>query len=215
MVGHHWRNGSMKNLHRRASVHPWAIVAVAMATLGAAGGLYTTATAAQKPLPQGSADTATLPVDVQKALGELKNVTPGAGLVPASAYLANGTQTYTCTSAGVWPTSGSVPEATLVRRSRRGDTIHHYGGPRWEAADGSILRGVLPPRSQVAKSGTIPWLHLNVTHEGTSGALAPVTNISRILTSGGLPPASACVPGTTTSPAYKAVYVFWVPGPQR
>jgi hypothetical protein len=206
----------MQSPHRRARIRRLARVGVAVAALGTAGvaGGVQAATAAQKPSPQVSADTAKMLADVQKALTDLKDVTPGPGFVPASAYLANGTQTYTCTSAGVWPTSGSVPEATLVRLPGGGDTIHHYQGPRWEATDGSILRGVLPPRSQIAKSGTIPWLLLDVTHEGNPGALDPVTNISRILTSGGLPPAGACVSGTTTSPAYKAVYVFWVPRPK-
>lgn len=202
----------MKNLSRRARIRVLAILGVTVA-LGAAGGLYV-ATAAQTSPPRGAAAAARLPADIDKALKDVKEVTPGPGFVPASAYLATGTQTYTCTSAGVWPKSGSVPEATLARLPRGGDTIHHYGGPRWEAPDGSILRGVLPPRSQVAKSGTIPWLLLDVTHEGKPGALDPVTSISRILTSGGLPPAGTCAPGTTTSPAYKAVYVFWVPRPK-
>lgn len=202
----------MKKLSRRARIRVLAILGVTVA-LGTAGGLYV-ATAAQKPPPRVAAGAAKLPADVEKALKNLKEITPGPGFVPASAYLATGTQTYTCTSEGVWPKSGSVPEAALVRIPRGGDTVHHYGGPRWEATDGSILRGVVPPRSQVAKSGTIPWLLLDVTHEGTPGALVPVTNISRILTSGGLPPTGTCAPRTTTSPTYKAVYVFWVPRPK-
>jgi hypothetical protein len=203
----------MKNLDRRARFCVLTILG-GTAALGTAGGLQL-ATAAQTPPPRVATGAAPLPADVEKALKEFKQVTPGPGFVPASAYSATGTQTYTCTSAGVWPTSGSVPEATLVRLPRGGDTIHHYGGPRWEAADGSILRGVLPPRSQVAKSGTIPWLLLDVTHEGSRGALDPVTNISRILTSGGLPPTGSCAPGSTASPDYQAVYVFWVPRPKR
>src|SRR3954469_2295972 len=201
----------MTKLHRRARIRASAILGITVAALGTAWGIQT-ATAATNPPPQKSAAAITLPADVQKALNDLKDVTPGPGFVPASAYLAKGTQTYTCTSAGSWPTSGSVPEATLVRLPLGGDTIHHYAGPRWEAKDGSILLGTV--RTRVPKSGTIPWLLLDVTHEGNPGALTPVTNVSRILTSGGMAPAGACAPGTTTSPADTAVYVCWVPTPK-
>jgi len=201
----------MKTLHRRNRLRLLAVVGVAVA-IGTVGGVPTAIAAPSAPAaPQGDAELAAVLADVRPSLKDLKDVTPGPGFVPASAYLAHGTQTYTCTTVGEWPTSGSVPEATLVRLGRPGDTVHHYAGPRWEAKDGSILHGVLPPRRQVAKSGTISWLLLDVTHEGSPGALTPVTNVSRILTSGGLPPSGACVPGSTTSPKYRAVYVFWVP----
>ena len=202
----------MKTLHRRNRLRLLAVAGVA-AAIGTVPGTQTAIAAPPGPAAaRGDADVAAaVPADVRSFQKDLKDVTPGPGFVPASAYLAHGTQTYTCTAVGQWPTSGSVPEATLVRVGRPGDTVHHYAGPRWEAKDGSIVHGVVPPRRQVARSGTIPWLLLDVTHEGSPGALTPVTNVSRILTSGGLPPSGTCVPGSITSPEYRAVYVFWVP----
>lgn len=195
-----------------------AIVGVTLAALGATAGAQAATAAERSSGGSGSPQAANLPADVQKALKDFKTVTPGEGYVPASAYVvAKGTQTYTCPATGVWPTSGSTPEATLVRLPFGGDTIHHYGapgpppGPRWAAKDGSILHGTVA--QSVFKPGTIAWLLLNVDHEGVPGALSPVTNISRILTSGGVAPTTPCTKGETTSPKYRAVYVFWVKKP--
>lgn len=203
----------MRIVHRRNRLRSMAAVGVAVAALGAAGGVQA-AGAAEKPPPREPAGAAKLPADVQQALKDFRQVTPGPGFVAQSAYYAKGTQTYTCSSTSSW-SAASTPEANLVRLPFGGDTIHHYGGPRWAAEDGSILRGEVPGRVSVPKTGTIPWLLLNIAeYEGTPGALSPVTNISRILTSGGLAPVGACSPGATSASPYKAVYVFWVARPK-
>jgi hypothetical protein len=203
----------MKNLHRK--IRALAAAGVTVALFGATVSAQA-ATAADKPTGgSGSPRSAELPADVQKTLKDFKAVTPGEGFVPASAYLVTkGTQTYTCT-AGKWSTT-STPEATLTRLLRPNDRIHHFGGPRWKSInDGSIIKGKqrIPPVA-VPQSGTIPWLLLDVDlHEGEIGSLTPVTNISRILTSGGVPPAGTCTNTDKNSFPYKAVYVFWVKKP--
>lgn len=203
----------MKNLHRK--IRTLAAVCVTMAALGATVSAQAATTADKPTGGSGSPRAAELPADVQKALKDFKAVTPGEGFVPASAYVVTkGTQTYTCT-AGKWSTT-STPEATLVRLLRPSDTIHHFAGPRWESIkDGSIIKGKQrTPPVAVPQTGTIPWLLLDVDfHEGKVGALTPVTNISRILTSGGVPPATTCANTDKNSFAYKAVYVFWVKRP--
>ncbi|WP_203898439.1 DUF3455 domain-containing protein [Virgisporangium aliadipatigenens] len=140
--------------------------------------------------------------------------TPGAGFKIHSAYkVVTGVQIYTCTTqadgTGAWSGS-STPDATLLRYGTPG-RIKHGAGPRWTyTRDGSTLLGQLPPAQSVPKEGTIAWLLLNVTHE-SAGALDPVTHISRVRTSGGVKPTTACTPGVTKDARvrYGADYVFW------
>lgn len=92
----------------------------------------------------------------------------------------------------------------------------HFGGPSWQAKDGSkvIARRAADP---VAVDPTaIPWLLLEPT-SATAGPdgdrLAGTTYIQRINTTGGLAPAAAdCNAATAGDQAevdYTADYVFW------
>lgn len=140
--------------------------------------------------------------------GHLPPGTPSPGQdfrVKSVYYVAEGVQTYTCEATGAW-SAASVPEATL--RTRVGPPIRHFGGPRWQAKDGSTVLGAVAER--VPKEGTIPWLLLTTTVEQPGRKLGNVTHISRVNTSGGLAPAGACTPGETASVPYGADYVFWV-----
>jgi hypothetical protein len=140
--------------------------------------------------------------------------TPGEGFRILSAYkVITGVQIYTCTTqadgTGAWSTS-STPDANLLRYRTPG-RIKHSAGPRWTyTRDGSTVLGQLPPAVSQPKDGTIAWLLLNVTHEAP-GALDPVTHISRVNTTGGVRPATACTPGVTPDARvrYGADYVFW------
>jgi len=120
-------------------------------------------------------------------------------------YVKEGTQTYKCLPTGTWDTA-STPEATLNNFGFL-PPIHHYGGPRWTAKDGSTLKGTVV--TKVPKDGTIPWLLLSVEHEGPAGQLGDITNISRVHTRGGVGPTGACAVGDTKSVPYGADYVFW------
>jgi hypothetical protein len=143
------------------------------------------------------------------ATGHLPAGTPNPGpdyRVKFIYEVAEGTQTYTCEATSTW-SAASTPEATLRAWFR--PPIHHFGGPRWQAKDGSTVRGtVVEPR--VPQEGTIPWLLLTTTVEQPGRALGDVTHISRINTTGGVAPAGSCTPGQTASVPYGADYVFWV-----
>lgn len=147
-----------------------------------------------------------LPPQVQQALSA---VTPRNGSVAVAAYtVVKGTQTYTCGANGRWPTK-STPKATMTRIPF-GDTIRHFAGPRWRAADGSTILGKV--RVSLPQKGRVAWLLVDVkAHEGRRGALSHVTNVSRIFTAGGLPPKGRCQHGAKTSSGYSATYVFWAP----
>jgi hypothetical protein len=139
---------------------------------------------------------------------------PGDGFKIKAVYAVapGGTQTYDCVAnadgTGTWNTK-STPKATLIGSGPR---VKHYGGPSWEARDGSIV--VAAVETAVPRAGTIPWLLLNVTEHKNSEPgdfMHDVVKINRVLTSGGVGPTGACTPGTDAprSVRYGAVYVFW------
>jgi hypothetical protein len=91
----------------------------------------------------------------------------------------------------------------------------HYGGPTWEARDGSTVIGQRDTGVPVDPTA-IDWLRLTAasTTAGPDGdRLEDTTYIQRINTTGGLPPApadcNADTAGTRTEVPYTADYVFW------
>ncbi len=92
----------------------------------------------------------------------------------------------------------------------------HFGGPTWQASDGSTAVGTLVRPAPVDPTA-IPWLLLSA--KGAAGAdgdrLAGTTFIQRIATTGGLiPPADECNAETVGSEKeidYTADYYFWKP----
>lgn len=123
---------------------------------------------------------------------------------------ASGVQIYTCNGTA-W--SAAIPRAEL--RDDRGNVIiSHYGGPTWEARDGSKVVGQRVDGVPVATA--IPWLLLKAasTSDGPDGdRLTGTTFIQRVNTTGGLvPPAGNCNVGTAGTVAeipYTADYYFW------
>jgi Protein of unknown function (DUF3455) len=93
----------------------------------------------------------------------------------------------------------------------------HFGGPSWQARDGSRVMATLDGTGTVTVDPTaIPWLRLRVTSRsvGADGdRLFATTYIQRIRTAGGLAPAAEqCNAGTVGQVAevpYTAVYTFW------
>ncbi|MGX6607607.1 DUF3455 domain-containing protein [Micromonosporaceae bacterium Da 78-11] len=137
-------------------------------------------------------------------------IKPPAKSRPIGAYLvATGTQNYTCVvpagaATGAF-TGASVPEAQLIGTGGR---IHHFGGPSWQSTrDDSLVTAVKEAASP--RTGTIPELLLKVNSHTGSGILSKADYISRLYTSGGVAPTSACAAGETVKVGYKAVYVFW------
>src|SRR5215213_4639231 len=122
---------------------------------------------------------------------------------------AEGVQIYACRS-GAWALV--APRATLY--GDRGQVIaSHFGGPTWEARDGSSVIG-RRVNGITVDAGSIQWLLLSrdSSSVGFDGdRLTPTTHIQRINTVGGLPPAAtACVmEGNRVEVPYEADYVFW------
>ena len=128
---------------------------------------------------------------------------------------AVGVQIYTCnaTAGGGYRWSFVGPRAELYDDNGKLITTH-FGGPTWQATDGSRAAGTLVRPAPVDPSA-IPWLLLSA--KGTPGAdgdrLAGTTFIQRIATTGGLiPPAEECdagTVGTENEVPYTADYYFW------
>lgn len=129
---------------------------------------------------------------------------------------AVGVQIYTCnaTAGGyAWSTS-STPRADLY--GDNGTLIAtHYGGPTWQARDGSKVIGKREAGVTVDATA-IPWLRLSAssTAAGIDGSrFVPTTYVLRINTTGGLvPPGSECnalTAGTSSEVPYTADYLFY------
>jgi Protein of unknown function (DUF3455) len=127
---------------------------------------------------------------------------------------AVGVQIYRCNATGSgygWSFVG--PRANLYGDNGKLITTH-FGGPTWQAKDGSTAVGTLVRPAPVDPTA-IPWLLLSA--KGTPGAdgdrLARTTYIQRIATTGGLmPSAGECnvsTAGTVNEVAYTADYYFW------
>ena len=123
---------------------------------------------------------------------------------------AVGVQIYTCTATG-W--SAAVPRADLYDDNGK-RIVTHFGGPTWQAMDGSRVVGQLVDFVTVDATA-IPWVLLSAsTAAGPDGdRLVATTFIQRIATTGGLaPPAADCnatTAGTVAEVPYTADYYFW------
>jgi hypothetical protein len=126
-----------------------------------------------------------------------------------------GVQIYSCNA-----TSGGFEWGFVAPRANLyGDNgkliVTHFGGPTWQAKDGSKVVGGLAIPVTVDDTA-IPWLRLSAvsTSAGPDGdRLAHTTFIQRTATTGGLaPPAAECNAtqvGTRVEVPYTADYFFW------
>ena len=128
---------------------------------------------------------------------------PGSLDVPGKQVLvrtlwADGVQIYECRKAAdaSFPDWVFVaPEANL--KDANGVLLgHHYGGPTWEANDGSKVVGVVKAKADAINPHSIPWLLLETHSTGKPGLFAKITAIQRVATAGGAAPESGC--GTAT-----------------
>jgi hypothetical protein len=137
-----------------------------------------------------------------------------AGHKPFLIGHAVGDQIYTCKVVpGGFAWSPATPRADLY--DDHGNVIvTHFGGPTWQATDGSTVVGSRVDGVTVDPTA-IPWLLLAASGSpGPDGdRLAETTFIQRIATTGGLPPAPADChadsAGTAREIPYTADYVFW------
>jgi len=143
--------------------------------------------------------------------------------------VSEGSQRYTCLSNGSF--SAATPAAQLFSRDGNPhQIITHFGGPSWEALDSSAV--IAAKTAGVTVDATaIQWLLLDVTtHRGPAevtvtddavggvhpSLLAPITQIQRLATHGGLPPATGCDAdhiGQEFDVPYGALYVFYMQAP--
>ena len=128
---------------------------------------------------------------------------------------AEGVQIYTCASvAGGHAWQLLAPRATLT--GANGNQLgSHYGGPTWEARDGSAVVGVRESGASVDPTA-VDWLRLRAasTASGPDGdRLSATSYIQRINTVGGRPPAAGdCAADTVAEQReipYSADYVFF------
>ena len=81
-----------------------------------------------------------------------------------------------------------LPEADLADTGGT-VTVHHGANQSFEHVDGSRLLGEVADHVPAPVENALPWLLLNTKSFG-KGALAGVTQVQRIDTVGGMPPAS-------------------------
>lgn len=130
---------------------------------------------------------------------------------------ATGSQIYVCQAGadGKAQWTLKAPEAEL--HDKKGAVIgSHYAGPSWKLKDGSEVTGKAAAKVNSPDADAIPWLLVTVVgHSGSSGKLTPVTNIQRVHTKGGQPPAAATCDSaklnTEVKSAYSADYYFYAP----
>ena len=143
------------------------------------------------------------------------NLAPPADLKRAVELKADGVQIYRCgtpkdadaSAPPVWVFD--APRATLFDANGK-PAAKHYGGPTWEATDGSQITGKVSAKADAPEKGAIAWLLLTTASAGAPGRFSHVRAVQRLFTSGGSAPAGKCGRvGDVLEVPYRAVYVFW------
>ncbi len=126
---------------------------------------------------------------------------------------ARGVQKYACP---VSATSKAKPHAILLSGDRgEGDLVAtHFGGPTWQALDGSSVVGKVLQTFPAPDPDAVAWLLLEATSTTGKGLFEKVAYIQRVDTNGGKPPPEGRDPAinqTEVLKEYFARYNFWVP----
>jgi hypothetical protein len=151
------------------------------------------------------------------------SVIPEKLVVPAGNKLAlevhaAGVQIYMCQAKKddatkyEWALKGPDAKLTDLHGKEAGK---HYGGPTWEAKDGSKVVGKLEAKADAPGASDIPWFLLSAKSHDGAGAFEKVSFIQRIDTKGGKAPADgadAAHVGKEQRVSYEATYLFYVPG---
>jgi hypothetical protein len=140
---------------------------------------------------------------------------PPVGNFPYLVGHGTGVQIYQCSATQpgfAW--TFVAPRANLTDARGR-VIISHFGGPTWQANDGSKVVGSLVSAVPVSPNA-IPWLLLSATTTpapGGGGLLADTTFVQRLFTVGGLAPAASTCDaksvGVRAEVPYTSEYVFW------
>jgi uncharacterized protein DUF3455 len=141
---------------------------------------------------------------------------PGGHMLFLRTY-GRGAQIYTCPE-----TWDPAPFAVLHTNGwDKGEIFAvHYGGPIWEAIDGSVFIGDITRQQSVVSpdSDSVPWLLIPAKATKGNGLMSRVTYIQRVRTKGGKAPTSSCVElssGAQFLIAYAAEYLFYVASDQQ
>lgn len=128
---------------------------------------------------------------------------------------ATGVQIYECKAkadnANQFAWRLKAPEADLFN-DKGEKIIKHYGGPTWEANDGSKVVGEVKATTNSPEASAISWLLLQAKSNEGNGTLSKVTYIQRVNTVGGKAPAQGCnqaQAGKQVRVNYRADYFFW------
>jgi hypothetical protein len=105
---------------------------------------------------------------------------------------ASGVQSYACAiekpgDAPDWQPKG--PHAMLGEANNLMGI--HFGGPSWQAMDGSLVKGTKISSASAPDKSAIVWLLLSGTPSG-EGIFGQITHIQRMDTVGGKPPQGGC-----------------------
>ena len=162
-----------------------------------------------------------LPLTLVACAGQMKApdapqaVTPPAGSKYSMTTVGVGEITYECRAkAGAadtfeWVFAG--PVATLYDNNKA-VVGKYYGGPTWEAADGSKVTGKQLATAPASGPQNIPLQLVQANPATGSGAMTDVTFIQRLNTVGGVAPSAPCNKsnaGAKQQVKYQADYVFY------
>ncbi len=128
---------------------------------------------------------------------------------------AKGSQIYVCKTKSEYPEQYEwmlkAPDAVLLNEQGQ-DLGKHYGGPTWEAKDGSKVVAKVKSQANALEEDAIPWLLLEArSHEG-NGILRQVNWIQRINTVGGKASVQGCDKSSQNREIrvnYTADYLFY------
>jgi len=130
-----------------------------------------------------------------------------------------GTQKYACPASA---TSKATPHAILLKDDRdEGDLVAiHFGGPTWEALDGSSVVGdaAKAQHFKAPDPDGVDWLLLPAKSNAGKGLFSQVTYIQRLFTDGGQAPAGGCDQAHEQSEVlveYSAQYFFYGPATKQ
>lgn len=131
---------------------------------------------------------------------------------PAIEAFGKGVQIYTCKpAASAYAWTLKAPEATLS--DTKGNVIgKHFGGPSWQATDGSTVVGEALNASPSPDAAAIPWIVLHAKSHAGNGVMADVAYVVRTRTEGGVAPATGCDASHANAELrvpYSAVYLFF------
>ena len=159
-------------------------------------------------------------------LAQVAGAEPAAPAVPTTIEVEDGHKVFLVGHAvgvQIWAcnaTGGGFAWAFVAPRANLYDDggnliTTHFGGPTWQARDGSYVKAARVDGVTVDPSA-IPWLLLKWTTRsaGAEGdRLAGTTFIQRVATTGGVAPAEALCNATTAGAQeevpYTADYYFW------